>query len=213
MTRALLAAPLSVLLLGCPSGDPADGVATATDSASAGGSTSTSTSSTETTAEPAPEPESAGSACGEPLAGQWGDCINGNAQVCGNEEASCLANSTVNPAWGSCILPCSDRCDCWAAPEGADTSPECAAVLPGGETACVLDCTDGQACPSNMICVALTGVQSLCAYESDSFDPTTGEDPTTSGGDSSSTGDGSSSSSTGDGSSSSSGGSSSSSGG
>lgn len=177
------------LLVGCPQGDPADTVGTATDSAGTSTTTSTTTSSA-TTEEPEPEPETAGSACGEPLAGQWGDCINGNAQACGNEEASCLANSTMNPAWGTCILTCEDRCDCWAAPDGASAEPACAPVLPAGETACVLDCTDGQTCPDGMVCVALTGVQSLCAFENETFDPTGGPDPdpSTTGDDSTSSG-------------------------
>ncbi len=174
------------LLVGCPQGDPADTVGTATDSAGSSTTTGASTS-TATTEEPEPEPETAGSACGEPLAGQWGDCINGNAQACGNEEASCLANSTMNPAWGTCILTCEDRCDCWAAPEGTSAEPECAPVLPGGETACVLDCSEGETCPDGMICVVLTGVQSLCAFESEDFDPTGGPAPSTTTGDDSTT--------------------------
>ncbi len=200
--RARTGALIALLLLAaCPSGDPADTVATATDSASSPMGTTEASTSSGTTGVPEPEPETFGSVCGEPLAGQWGDCINGNAQACGNEDASCLANSTTNPAWGTCILSCSDRCDCWAAPEGTDATPECAPVLPGGELACVLDCTSGQACPDGMNCVALTGVQSLCSFDSDDFDPTGGPepttgDPTTSGSDTSSS-SGSSSSSTG----------------
>lgn len=179
------------LLVGCPQGDPANSVGTATDSAGSSSTTDVSTS-TATTEEPEPRPETAGSACGEPLAGLWGDCINGNAQACDNADASCLANSTTNPAWGTCILGCEDHCDCWAAPDGASAEPACAAVLPAGETACVLDCSDGQTCPDGMICVALTGVQSLCAFESEDFDPTGGPDP-----DSTTSGDASTSSSTG----------------
>lgn len=197
--RIALIPLLFVGLAGCPSADPADGVATATDSASAGSTgPATTSSSSETTEAPPPEPETAGSACGEPLAGAWADCINGNTQVCGNEDASCLANSTMNPAWGTCILPCQDACDCWAAPMGTEATPACAPVLPGGENACVLDCSEGQACPSDMVCVALTGVQSLCVFESDDFDPTDGtttDDSTT--GDGSTTDASSSSSSTG----------------
>ncbi len=176
-----------LLLAACPSGDPADSAATATDSATSPmGTTEVSTTSS-TTEEPEPEPETFGSACGEPLSGQWGDCINGNAQACGNEEASCLANSTTNPAWGTCILACTDRCDCWAAPEGSAAEPQCAPVLPGGEPACVLDCSDGQQCPDGMNCVALTGVQSLCSFDAEGFDPTGGPEPTT--GESTTTGD------------------------
>lgn len=167
---------VGLLLPGCPEGDPADTIGTATDSAGATSSTGSS-SSTATTEAPEPEPETAGSACGDPLAGSWGDCINGNAQACGNEEASCLANSTMNPAWGTCILTCEDRCDCWAAPDAGSAEPACAPVLPAGQTACVLDCTDGQTCPDGMVCVALTGVQSLCAFENEDFDPTGGPDP------------------------------------
>lgn len=187
--RAKTGALISLLLLAaCPSGDPADTVATATDSATSPmGTTEVSTTSA-TTSEPEPEPETFGSACGEPLAGQWGDCINGNAQACGNEEASSLANSTMNPAWGTCILSCEDRCDCWAAPEGSGAQPECAPVLPGGALACVLDCSDGEQCPDGMNCVALTGVQSLCSFDSDNFDPTGGPEPTT-GGDTTTSGD------------------------
>lgn len=203
--RARTGALISLLLLAaCPSGDPAETAATATDSATAPmGTTEVSTSGT--TSIPEPEPETFGSACGDPLAGQWGDCINGNAQACGNEEASCLANSTTNPAWGTCILECDDRCDCWAAPEGSGATPECAPVLPGGGLACVLDCSAGQECPDGMNCVALTGVQSLCSFDRDGFDPTggpeptTGDDTTTSGDDTttSASSSGSSSSSTG----------------
>lgn len=185
----------------CPSGDPATGVGTATDSGG-GSSSSTTSSTTSTSAEPEPEPETAGSACGEPLAGRWGDCINGNAQACGNEDASCLANSTTAPAWGSCILTCQDACDCWAAPEGSDAEPGCASVLPGGGSACILDCSDGQACPDGMLCRALTGVVSLCAFGNDDFMPpepsttgTTGDEGTSSGGDTDADGSSSGSSS------------------
>jgi len=178
--RARTGALISLMLLtACPSGDPADTVATATDSATSPMGTTEVSTTSGTTVEPEPEPETFGSACGDPLAGQWGDCINGNAQACGNEEASCLANSTTNPAWGTCILSCNDRCDCWAAPEGSGAQPECAPVLPGGGLACVLDCSGGEQCPDGMNCVALTGVQSLCSFDYDDFDPTGGPNPTT----------------------------------
>lgn len=192
--RANTGALISLLLLtACPSGDPADTAASATDSATSPMGTTEVSTTSGTTVVPEPEPETFGSACGDPLAGQWGDCINGNAQACGNEEASCLANSTTNPAWGTCILSCNDRCDCWAAPEGSSAEPECAPVLPGGDLACVLDCSGGEQCPDGMNCVALTGVQSLCSFDYDDFDPTGGPDPTTDG--STSTGAGTSSSS------------------
>lgn len=192
------------LLAGCPSGDPGGAVATATDTATATDASTGVVSTTSTSSTTEPEPETAGSACGEPLAGGWGDCINGNTQVCGNEEASCLANSTTDPAWGTCILPCEDRCDCWAAADGASAEPACAPVLAGGETACVLDCSDGQTCPDGMNCVALTGVQSLCAFDNEDFDPTGGTDSTTTSGDDTTGGDSSTGADT-DGSSSSSG--------
>ncbi len=175
MRARTLVGPALFTMLGCPSADAGSSVATATDSSSETNASSTSTSTSGSTREPEPEPET-GSACGEPLEGGWGDCINGNAQACGNEDASCLANSTMNPAWGSCILPCVDVCDCWAAPEAGAAQPACAPVLAAAARACVLDCSAGERCPEGMRCVALTGVQSLCAYDSDSFDPTTGGD-------------------------------------
>ncbi|MEM6294402.1 MAG: hypothetical protein AAGA54_24225 [Myxococcota bacterium] len=186
------AAAVVLLTAGCPEGEAGDSIGTATDSGGAG----TDAPSTSTgRPEPEPEPETAGSACGEPLAGQWGDCINENTLSCGNEDASCLANATMNPAWGSCILPCTDVCDCWAAPADGAAESACAPVLPGGESACVLDCTEGQACPDGMRCVALTGVQSLCAFDAENFDPTTGDDPDPTTGDdgTTTTGDGSTS--------------------
>lgn len=179
------------LLAACRYAEAGNSVGTATDSAGASDDTTgTPNPTTSTTGEPEPEPETAGSACGDPLAGQWGDCINGNTQVCGNEEASCLANSTTAPSWGTCILPCEDRCDCWAAPMGGSAEPACEPVLAMGELACVLSCSDGQTCPDGMRCRAVTGVLSVCAYDNEDFDPTTtGPDPSTSGSASSSGGD------------------------
>ncbi len=177
------AAIVLLLVTGCPEGEAGDSIGTATDSGSASNTNATTTSTGRPEPAPEPEPETAGSACGEPLAGQWGDCINENTLSCGNEDASCLANATMNPAWGSCILPCEDVCDCWAAPSSGAAESACAPVLPGGERACVLDCTSGQACPDGMRCVALTGVQSLCAFDSEAFDPTTGDDPESTTGD------------------------------
>ena len=178
------------LLAACRFADPADGVGTATDSAGTPDDTTGSPMTSSTTGEePEPVPETAGSACGEPLAGEWGDCINGNAQACGNEEAACLANSTTAPRWGTCILPCEDRCDCWAPVDGGSAEPACEPVLPMGERACVLSCSDGQTCPDGMTCRALTGVVSVCAFDNDDFDPTGGPDPSTStGADSTSSG-------------------------
>ena len=172
------------LLAGCRFADPADGVGTATDSAGTPDDTTSAPTTSATTEEPdpEPEPETAGSACGEPLPGQWGDCINGNAQACGNEDASCLANSTSAPAWGTCILPCQDRCDCWAPVEGSSAEPACEPVLAMGQRACVLSCSDGQTCPDGMSCRALTGVVSICAHDNADFDPTGGPDPSTSTG-------------------------------
>lgn len=105
------------------------------------------------------------SACGEPLRGGFGDCVNDVQAVCGHARAQCLMNKVQDPDFGVCTLLCEDACDCWGDDLGGTAVPACLPLLSQGRHACALDCADGRQCPSGMRCIVQTSVVSFCAYD------------------------------------------------
>lgn len=83
----------------------------------------------------------------------YDDCLNSGNGVCDVEGATCLQDDTMNPMFGVCAATdCVDECDCPAAPMTGDAPVTCGDILAGGGTACFLDCSSGQTCPTGMDC-------------------------------------------------------------
>ena len=95
--------------------------------------------------------------CGEPAAGAWVDCANG--EDCGSPNAACVEVAQGEAA--TCVFTpnggagCVDTCDCPAAPDSGDAVVACGDVEGnGGPDACYLDCSDGTTCPDGQSCYA-----------------------------------------------------------
>lgn len=149
-------------------GDPGDGGTGSSDpgttsgeSGDAGGDDDSTTSSGDD-----------GGACGAPD-GAYGDCVNGSVDACGDPSAGCLVDDNTGPSIGVCFRECADDCDCWDAPASGTAPAVCAPVLAGGAGACVLDCSQGQSCPTDMACNTDFG---LCVYEVEETTPPVGGD-------------------------------------
>ncbi|MCR9159243.1 MAG: hypothetical protein ACE37F_09005 [Nannocystaceae bacterium] len=102
-------------------------------------------------------------ACDPQVPGEWNACIDENGStdntLCNWMGLSgpsgfigCLTSSQTKGANVCMISGCEDVCDCFAAPETGDAVVECAEVLEGGGRACVLNCSNGEACPDGMSC-------------------------------------------------------------
>ena len=89
-----------LLLIGCP-GD--DGVAESETGTGTG--TEATSDATET-----------GDGCSP--AGVYGDCGGGGTTACmaGGGPDQCILDDTMNPSIAVCGRPCTDVCECWAAP-------------------------------------------------------------------------------------------------
>jgi hypothetical protein len=87
-----------------------------------------------------------------PPAGDYADCVASGTGVCNGDSPVCIADDPMMPTGGACgFLDCADTCDCPAAPAGSEAQATCAPIL-GGENACYLDCSAGEACPAGMTC-------------------------------------------------------------
>jgi hypothetical protein len=139
---------LALALLGalsvsaCTNDDPADG-----------GSTETDTGASET-----------GDGECTPPPGEFGDCAGGLDACMTDGPKQCVLDSQDMPSIAVCGRPCTDVCDCWAAPASGDALVACIPLAPGDDGTCVLDCSDGQACPDGMICTGAVGVD-LCVFQ------------------------------------------------
>lgn len=102
-------------------------------------------------------------ACDPQVPGEWNACIDESGApdntLCNWMGLSgpsgfigCLTSSQTEGANVCMISGCEDECDCFAAPETGNAVVECAEVLKGGGRACVLNCSNGEACPDGMSC-------------------------------------------------------------
>ena len=91
--------------------------------------------------------------CVNQPATDYNDCLNMGNVVCDTEGSTCLLDNVMAPTVGSCALrDCVDDCDCPEAPPTGTAPAICDDVLGPGMNACVLDCSDGQTCPTGMDC-------------------------------------------------------------
>ena len=50
------------------------------------------------------------------------------------------------------VAGCVDACDCFAPPTTGTAPVACMTGIVADDTACVLDCSEGQQCPDGMVC-------------------------------------------------------------
>jgi hypothetical protein len=89
--------------------------------------------------------------------GEYGDCFNGDGNVCMNQNAGCIVGGQPATA-GACYFNCSEACDCPPPPD--DIAVGCQDLFQDGQAICFLDCTGGKPCPDDMICFSNT----VCMY-------------------------------------------------
>ncbi len=129
------------------SGEPGSSSGSAAETSSGGGSSSTGNPN----------------ACDPQVPGEWNACIDKSGDpdntLCNWMGLSgpsgfigCLTSSQTEGANVCMISGCEDACDCFATPETGNAVVECAEVLEGGGRACVLNCSNGEACPDGMSC-------------------------------------------------------------
>ena len=133
-------------------------------SASEGDPTTTSESSSSSTGEGGSDSTSlsGGSSSGDgttgaemckdlPTEGDYTECVQGFFCAGGG---SCLEDEAQT--FQVCTRGCVDECNCWATPEGDHTAvPACRDdILANGALTCVLDCSAGETCPTDMYCLA-----------------------------------------------------------
>lgn len=99
-------------------------------------------------------------------AGEYAQCDPGSTAACmaGGGPDQCIVDDTSDPSIAVCGRPCTDVCECWAAPGSGDAPVACVSLAPGDDGTCILDCSGGQSCPDGMLCNELpTGAQ-LCVF-------------------------------------------------
>lgn len=95
------------------------------------------------------------------------DCVN-ETGFC-DEEGYCVVDVIADPAKGICSPPCMNNAEC-DSPASGDATPVCA-PLNNQISACLLDCSSGQTCPTGMLC---DPIHSICTWGLDGL-PTYGE--------------------------------------
>jgi hypothetical protein len=99
-------------------------------------------------------------ACDPMVPGEFQQCADasGNSTAfCGGPTAgggvpSCLLSFFIEGASTCTISGCVDACDCFAPPATGTAPVACITGIVADDTACVLDCNDGQQCPDGMVC-------------------------------------------------------------
>lgn len=125
------------------------------DDSSSGGGGSTGSDADASTGNP--------NACNPQVPGEFNACIGDNGNVdntlcnwmgIGGAQGfiGCLTSSETEGANVCMISDCVEACDCFAQPDTGTAQVECAEVLEGGGTACVLNCANGETCPDGMSC-------------------------------------------------------------
>ncbi|MEX1367124.1 MAG: hypothetical protein AB1Z98_28615 [Nannocystaceae bacterium] len=97
--------------------------------------------------------------------GPWLPCLlpdgSPDDAACGTPDQICLADGDPASVGICATLDCQDECDCPLAP--AIPNPPmvgCEDVTGTGELICYLDCSSGQSCPEDMMCLA----DFICIY-------------------------------------------------
>lgn len=99
----------------------------------------------------------------QPPPGIFGDCASSLDACMTDGPKLCVMDNQDAPSIAVCARRCTDVCDCWA-PPGDGTAPvACEVIDQSGDSTCVLDCSDGQTCPTGMTCNAFGGV-GLCMF-------------------------------------------------
>ena len=147
-----------------------DGTSTdAADSTSSSGSTSTGAAESSSSGAAVDSSSSSGGApvCEPPVVGEWNACMDARGEIdntlCnwvgdpdGTGFLTCLSAPPMELEGGNIctIRGCRDTCDCFDPPATGTAEVVCAEILSGGETACGLDCSQGQTCPDGMECAS-----------------------------------------------------------
>jgi hypothetical protein len=106
-------------------------------------------------------------ACEPPVVGEWNSCVDENGDIdntlcnwMGNPDGTgfltCLSAPPMDLEGGNIctIRGCRDVCDCFDPPATGTAPVVCAEILADGDTACGLDCSEGQTCPDGMECAS-----------------------------------------------------------
>lgn len=106
-------------------------------------------------------------ACEPPVVGEWNACMDRTGAIdntlCnwvgdpdGTGFLTCLSAPAKALEGGNvCVIRgCRDTCDCFDPPATGTAPVVCAPILGDGETACGLDCSEGQTCPDGMECAS-----------------------------------------------------------
>lgn len=101
---------------------------------------------------------------GEPFSvGPYGDCTGG--ATCDVEAGGgCVVDSPMNPSFGFCAPPCATASECPQAPSTGTAVAACLDVLSSGDKLCLLECSQGESCPTGMRCEALDAVTHGCVW-------------------------------------------------
>ena len=144
---------LAAALSACPSDDTSSETETGSETSSATETTDTDPSSTET-----------GDNCSPP--GEFGDCGMGGDAACmsAGGPSQCVLDDPGAPSIAVCGRPCTEVCECWAAPASGDAPVACVSLAPGDDGTCILDCTNDEACPDDMQCSQLPTGTKLCVF-------------------------------------------------
>jgi hypothetical protein len=101
----------------------------------------------------------------EPPPGVFGDCASSLDACMTDGPKLCVSDSQDTPTIAVCARRCTDVCDCWAAPSDGTAAVACVTLDQSGDDTCVLDCSNGEACPTGMTCSNIGGDVELCMFD------------------------------------------------
>lgn len=148
-------------------GSSSEGSSTAADASSSGEVEDSSSSSSSSSSA---EDSSGAPACDPVVPGEFQQCVDasGNSTAsCGGPTPSggmptCLLSFFIEGASTCIVTGCVDTCDCFAPPATGTAPVVCTTGIIADDTACVLDCNEGQQCPDGMVCGG-----NICVWEAD----------------------------------------------
>jgi hypothetical protein len=100
-----------------------------------------------------------------PPAGVFGDCAASLDACMTDGPKLCVSDSQDSPTIAVCARRCTEVCDCWGAPADGTAAVACVTLDQSGDNTCVLDCTNGETCPTGMSCSNIGGDVDLCMFD------------------------------------------------
>jgi hypothetical protein len=100
-----------------------------------------------------------------PPPGVFGDCAAGLDACMTDGPKLCVSDSQDSPTIAVCARRCTEVCDCWGAPTDGTAAVACVTLDQSGDNTCVLDCTNGETCPTGMSCSNIGGSVDLCMFD------------------------------------------------